>query len=47
MVIAGLTFGDDVVDPARGAALEAGLRVRRLTRESGEGIDLAIETVAE
>jgi len=47
VVIAGLRFGDDVVDPARIAAIEAGLRIRSLSRASGSGIDLSIETVAE
>jgi hypothetical protein len=47
VVIAGLRFGDDVVDPARIAAIEAGLRIRSLARASGSGIDLSIETIAE
>ena len=47
VVIAGLRFGDEVIDPARGAALQAGLRVRALGRSAGEGIDLAIEAIVE
>jgi hypothetical protein len=47
VVIAGLRFGDEVVDPARTAALEAGLRVRSLSRTTGAGIDLAIEAITE
>lgn len=47
VVIAGLRFGDEVADPARAAALESGLRVRSLARTTGEGIDLAIEAIAE
>ena len=47
VVIAGLRFADDVIDPARGAALEVGLRIRALGRESGGGIDLAIEPLQE
>lgn len=47
VVIAGLRFGEDVIDPARRGALEAGLRVRALGRSGGEGIDLAIEAIVE
>jgi hypothetical protein len=47
VVIAGLRFGDEVVDPARTAALEAGLSVRSLSRTTGAGIDLAIEAITE
>lgn len=47
VVIAGLRFGDDVIDPARGAALEVGLRIRALGRASDDGIDLAIEPIQE
>ena len=47
VVIAGLRFGDEVIDPARGAALQVGLRVRALGRSAGEGIDLAIEAIVE
>jgi hypothetical protein len=47
VVIAGLRFGDDVVDPARTAAGESGLRIRALGRTSGSGIDLSIEATGE
>ena len=47
VVIAGLRFADDFVDPASGAALEVGLRVRTLARTTGDGVDLAIEAVRE
>jgi hypothetical protein len=47
VVIAGLRFGGDVIDPARGAALEVGLRVRALARAADNGIDLAIEPIRE
>lgn len=47
VLIAGLRFGDDIVDPAREGALEAGLRIRSIARASGGGIDLAVEAIAE
>jgi len=47
VVIAGLRFADDVVDPARVAAAGAGLRVRTLARASGDGVDLSIDAVGE
>jgi hypothetical protein len=47
VVIAGLRFGDEVIDPARGAALEVGLRIRALGRADESGIDLAIEPIQE
>jgi hypothetical protein len=47
VVIAGLRFSGDVIDPARDAARESGLRVRALKRTSDGGIDLAIESVPE
>jgi len=47
VVIAGLRFADEVIDPAEGAAHEIGLRVRALSRAVDEGIDLAIEPIQE
>jgi len=47
VVIAGLRFADDVVDPARVGALESGIRVRSIDRASGSGVDLSIETITE
>jgi hypothetical protein len=47
VLIAGLRFSDDVVDPARTGALESGVRVRSLDRASGSGVDLSIERIAE
>ena len=47
VVIAGLRFGDEVIDPAQGAALEVGLRIQALGRTADDGIDLAIEPIEE
>jgi len=47
VLIAGLRFGDDIVDPAREGALEAGLRIRSIAQSSGDGVELAIEAIAE
>jgi len=43
VTIAGLRFGEALIEPGRGWALEAGVRLTPLWRADEAGVDLAIE----
>jgi len=42
-VVAGLHFGDQLVEPARQMALEAGVRIIPLWPLDERGVDIAVE----
>jgi hypothetical protein len=43
VVLAGITFGETLLDPARRLALEAGVRLVPLWRADEAGADIAVE----
>lgn len=45
VLVAGLTFGEQILDRCRRSALEAGVRVRVRPTASGDRLDLVIEAV--
>jgi hypothetical protein len=45
VVVAGINFGETLVDPARRLALEAGVRLVPLWRADEAGADIAIERI--
>lgn len=45
VVLAGINFGETLVDPARRLALEAGVRLVLVTRADEGGADIAIERI--
>lgn len=47
VVVAGIAFGEEILDAARRLALEAGVRVNPLRNPDGRGADLVIETIRE
>lgn len=47
VVVAGIAFGDSLVKPGQRLALEAGVRLRPLSRTDDAGIDLAVEQIVE
>jgi hypothetical protein len=46
VTLAGLRFGESLLEPAREWAIDAGVRVAALWRADEAGVDLAIEAVA-
>jgi hypothetical protein len=47
VVVAGIGFGELLLDPARRWALEAGVRANPLRKRDGSGVDIAIEVIYE
>lgn len=47
VVLAGIRFGETLLDPARRLALEAGVRLIPLWRADESGADLAVERLQE
>jgi hypothetical protein len=47
IVVAGIRHGDDILVAARRLALDAGVRVNRLSQREGPGADLAVEPIHE
>ena len=47
VVLAGIRFGETLLDPSRCLALEAGVRLRPLRRTDGAGSDIAVERIRE
>jgi hypothetical protein len=45
VVLAGIRFGDVILDTARRLALESGVRVNPIWRDRGDGADLVVEPV--
>jgi hypothetical protein len=45
VVVAGIQFGDEILDTARRLALEAGVRVTPLRTSNGRGADLVVEPI--
>jgi hypothetical protein len=45
VILAGINFGESLLDPARRLALEAGVRLVLLSRADEAGADIAIETI--
>jgi len=46
VVVASLLYSAALLDPSRRLALEAGVRVRPLSRRDRAGVDLAVEPIA-
>lgn len=47
IVIAGIRYGDEILDSARRAGLASGVRVNSLRRSDREASDLVIEPIYE
>jgi hypothetical protein len=47
VIVAGIRFGADLVEPGRRLALEAGVRLMQLDRADGTGVDLAIVPILQ
>jgi hypothetical protein len=47
VILAGIRFGEALLDPGRRLALEAGVRIVPLRRADEAGIDLAVERIRE
>ena len=45
VVVAGIRYGDVILDSARRFALESGVRVNPIWREEGGGADLVVEPI--
>ena len=43
VTVAGIRFGDNILEPARAWALEAGVRITPLWRTDESGVDIAVE----
>jgi hypothetical protein len=47
VVVAGIAFGDALLDPARRLGLESGVRVLALRRDDSPRVDLSVESIHE
>jgi hypothetical protein len=47
VVIAGIRFGDEILDSARRLALQSGVRVNTIRATEGSGADLVVEPIYE
>ena len=47
VVLAGIRFGETLLDPSRRLALEAGVRIVPLWRADEAGVDIAVERIRE
>jgi len=47
VVIAGIRFGDEILDSARRLALQSGVRVNTIRATEGTGADLVVEPIYE
>ena len=47
VVVAGIHFGEQILDSARRIALESGVRVNPLRQSTGAGADLVVEPIYE
>lgn len=47
VILAGIRYGADLLDPARRLALEAGVRVLAMRHDGDPGIDLSVERIRE
>jgi hypothetical protein len=47
VILAGIGFGDSLLDPARRLALEAGVRVLPVRHEGDGGVDISVERIRE
>jgi hypothetical protein len=47
VILAGIRFGDSLLDPARRMALEAGVRVLPVAHDGDGGVDISVERIRE
>jgi hypothetical protein len=47
VVVAGIRYGDELMDTARRMALEAGVRANPIRRADNRGLDIAVEPIHE